>query len=561
MIRKKWSIAAPTSPEVEQALGQLPAMQRRLLALRGVQNMEQAELFLKRQTPYATDPFALTDMRPAVDRIQAAIQQRERMAVYGDYDADGVTATALLTSALEQLGADVSWHVPNRFRDGYGLNESAVQKLASEGVRVILTVDCGIRSHAQTQFANQQGLDVIITDHHLPDQTLPQALAVIDPKREDDRYPFDGLAGVGLAYKLAQALFLDAGREIRAQFTDLVAIGTVADLAPLSGENRMLVARGLENLNTNTRMGSLALIEIAGYRQGNIDSNSIGFGLAPRINAAGRMDDAAQAVELMLTQDEFRANELAIRLNDLNRDRRKITSDNLELARDQIRTDRAVPDLIFASHADFNEGVVGLAASRLLDEFYRPAVLIKEYAAVHKGSARSIPEFHITEALDQCRDLLAKHGGHASAAGFSLPAENLAEFRERLTGLAIEKLEGQDLRPKLELEAQVDFSDLVPELMEFLDQLQPSGQGNPAPIFGTRGAQVLSKRVVGGDASHLKLSLRQGNKVFDAIAFGQADRYSSLGREVDLAYRFERNEFKGIQTMQLNVLDIRAAEG
>jgi single-stranded-DNA-specific exonuclease len=561
MMQKIWTLPPAIPVEIEAALRVWSPLQSRLLALRGAQNVDQAELFLRRLTPHSTDPFGLKDMQLAVDRIQAAIKQRELVVVYGDYDADGVTSTALLTSALSQLGAKVTWYVPDRFHEGYGLNERAVQKLADEGATLIVTVDCGIRAHAQTRYANNLGVDVIVTDHHLPDESLPEALAVIDPKQGDDDYPYDGFAGVGLAYKLVEALYESAGRDDTAQFLELVAIGTIADLAPLRSENRMLVSLGLENLNASNRMGCLALIELAGYRQGNLDSSSVGFGLGPRINAAGRMEHARHAVELLLTQDEFRAKELALRLNDYNNKRRRITVENLELARQQSVADGSIPMLILASHADYHEGVVGLAASRLVDEFYRPAMLIKESAKIHKGSARSIPEFHITNALDQCGDLLVKHGGHASAAGFSIKKENLSDFHEKMAELATAQLEGEDLRPKIELEAEVEFSELTDELMEFLDQLAPFGEGNPSPLFGTRNAQVLSKRVVGADRRHLKLSLRQGNRVFDAIAFGLAELYSSLGREVDIAYRFERNEFKGIQTMQLNMRDIRNAEG
>lgn len=558
-MQKIWNLPPAITPEIDQALSHWTPLERRLLALRGIQNAEQAELFLQRKITASTDPFALKDMRQAVDRIQLAMRQTENIVIYGDYDADGVTATALLTGALSQLGAQVDWYVPDRFQEGYGLNVAALEKLAADGTTLIITVDCGIRSHPQTQFANDRGIDVIITDHHLPDDTLPNALAVIDPKRAEDDYPYDGLAGVGLAYKLAEALYHDAGREDVTQFLDLVAIGSIADLAPMQGENRGLVSQGLEKLNASHRMGVLALIDMAGYRQGNLDSNSIGFGLAPRINASGRMAHARHAVELLLTTDEFRANELAIQINDFNNKRRRVTVENLDLARRQTVTTGSIPFLILASHADYHEGVVGLAASRLVDEFYRPAMLIKEYEEVHKGSARSIPEFHITDALDQCARFLVRHGGHASAAGFSIQKENLADFQVQMTELASAQLEGQDLRPKIELQSEVEFSELTEELLRFLDQLAPFGERNPSPLFETRDALVLSKRVVGADRRHMKLSLRQGNRVFDAIAFGQAGHYNTLGREVDVAYRFERNEFQGVQSLQLNVRDIRNA--
>lgn len=554
MPAKRWIRPEPLKKGARA--GHTPAQQA-ILARRGLTTKPEIEAFLDKRYEQSTDPFQLSDMDRAVERLQSARQADERVVVFGDYDADGTTSTALLSGVLQSLGFETDWYIPSRFTEGYGLNESALSALRNGGAAVVVSVDCGIRSNGEVEFANREGLDVIITDHHLPGPELPPAAAVVDPNREDDRYPFKGLAGVGVAYKLAEALIQASGGEKLTEHLDLLAVGTIADLAPLTDENRHLVAAGIEQLNAATRPGLRALSEFAGYKQGSIDSSSIGFGLGPRLNAAGRIADARVAVELLLAKDGSAAWESAGKLDRFNRERQDLTIEALELARTIALENRQSEDLLVATDAEFHEGVVGLAAGRLMDEFYRPALVARLADGVLRGSARSIPEFHITEALQACSDLLIKFGGHAQAAGFSLLAENREPFVSRLSELAANALSGLELMPSLEIDAELDFNELDDELMAFIDRLQPCGQANPYPVFSTSGVEILSKRVVGKGGRHLKLTVGQSGKVFDAIAFGFGKQIGELSERLEMAYRLERNEFRGVVSLQLNVQDLR----
>jgi single-stranded-DNA-specific exonuclease len=547
MTAKRWIRPEPLK---EDAGGGLTSAQRAILTRRGMTTEPEIEAFLAKR-------YQLSDMDRAIERLQSARRAEERVVVYGDYDADGTTSTALLTGVLRSLGFDTEWYIPSRFTEGYGLNESALSALRSGGAAVVVSVDCGIRSNDVVEFANGEGLDVIVTDHHLPGPELPPAVAVVDPNRDDDRYPYKGLAGVGLAYKLAEALTQSSGEGKLTDYLDLVAVGTIADLAPLTDENRHLVALGIEQLNAAARPGLRALSEFAGYKLGSIDASSIGFGLGPRLNAAGRIADARLAVELLLAKDGTSAWESAGKLDRLNRERQDLTTETLELARANALEKRQSEDLLVAIDAQFHEGVVGLAAGRLVDEFYRPALVARLEEDVLRGSARSIPEFHITEALQACGDLLLKFGGHAQAAGFSLLAENREAFVSRLSKLAATSLGGLELIPSLEIDAELDFDELDYELMAFIDRLQPCGQANPYPVFSSSGVEILSKRVVGKGGRHLKLTVRQSGRVFDAIAFGFGEQIGDLPERVEMAYRIERNEFRGIVSLQLNVQDVR----
>jgi single-stranded-DNA-specific exonuclease len=556
MLEKRWVPPELVPTEIARQLPGFAEVERRLLVQRGIRDSDQAERFLQRQYGGEMDPFAITDMEPAVERLVEARQTEERVVVYGDYDADGVTATALMVEALQAADIDVEWYVPDRFTEGYGLNSSAIAEIKQRGANLLVSVDCGIRA---VETIREAGLDIIVTDHHLPGPELPPAVAVIDPNRSDDRYPFKGLAGVGIAFKLAQALALRLGLDPVTHLLDLVAVGTVADLAPLRDENRHLVWQGIEQLNTAARPGLRALAEHSGYGpDGQLSTNSLGYGLGPRLNAAGRLADAGEAVRLLLAHTGPEAWPSAAKLEELNRLRQRLTAETVDRAREIARQEPLADFLIFAVDADFHEGVIGLVASRLADEGYRPSLVARSEHGLIKGSARSIPEFHITNALDECADLLIRYGGHKQAAGFSLAAADLEPFAARMDDIARQRLSDIDLKPSLQLAAQLDFSDLSDELMDFIERLEPSGEGNPYPIFATEDAVVLSKRAVGAQKRHLKLSLRQANRVFDAIAFGFGDQLDSLPREIDVAYRLERNLFRGVVSLQLNVQDLRA---
>jgi single-stranded-DNA-specific exonuclease len=556
-IRKRWQIATRIPPEVDRQLKGYPPILRQILYNRGYPTHEKAREFLEALPPTGNDPFRLLGMPEAVSRLQFAIQNRQRIAIYGDYDADGVTATALLVTYLKGLDAEVIGYIPNRFDEGYGLNKEALEQLKDRGVGLVITVDCGIRSMEEAEHARNLGMDLIITDHHHPGSELPQAFAVIDPKRHSDPYPEKDLAGVGLAYKLATALDKINETNTAETYLDLVALGTVADLAPLVGENRALVRAGLKQIHRPHRQGLMSLIGVAGLKPNEITATDIGFGLGPRLNAAGRLDSAEAALELLVTQDIFRAGQLAQQLEINNRERQQIT--RVIQAQAEALALSGDPDtlLLFAVHPEFNPGVVGLAASRLTDQFYRPSVVGEMGEEFTRASCRSISEFHITEALDQCADLLEHYGGHAAAAGFTVRNENLVELRERLSLLASEKLTDADLRPTVHADVEVPLSDMNPELLEQLEWLQPTGYGNPRPLFASRDLKVTDSRTVGKDASHLKMTVSDGWLSFEAIAFRQGHWYENIPKRVDLIYAFELNEYNGRKTLQFNVRDMK----
>jgi single-stranded-DNA-specific exonuclease len=496
-------------------------------------------------------------MRKAVNRIILAKEKGEEVVVYGDYDADGITSTVVLIEALSEIGLKPTFFIPDRMTEGYGLHEDALQKLHSAGADLIITVDCGIRAVEEANFAKSLGLEMIVTDHHAPGPSIPDVVAIINPKQEEDNYPFNGFAGVGLAYKLSQALMCVEGRSNLEHLLELVAIGTVADLAPLRDENRFLVAQGLERMNKTQRVGLKALMEIARVINKVITTDSIGFVLGPRINAVGRLEDAASAVELLLSKDINEAHGLAQKLDEVNRRRQKITTVIVEQARQLVYEKQHLSSVIFAAHEDFHEGIVGLAASRLSDEFFRPAIVATLGDDFTRGSARSIPGFNITHAFDECAHLLVQYGGHSAAAGFTVKTSELEQFKSHLENVSKETLASLDRQPTIEIDAEASFSEITSDLLAFVEMLQPCGIDNPAPMIGSKNIQVVSKRCVGKDKSHLKLMLKGNGKLFDAIAFRKGDLFDDLPEHIDLAYRIERNVYMGYESIQLNVQEIR----
>lgn len=565
---KHWNISPRISPEADSALAAFPPLLRQVLFNRGFADDPSARAYLRGEPNVNTDPFQMTDMHQAVDRIRYAIQYNEPIAIYGDYDVDGVTATALLVETLQKLGADVRGYIPNRFDEGYGLNNNALDELKADGVKLVITVDCGIRSPAEALHAQTIGLDLIISDHHHPDDdNLPPALAVINPKRHGDMYPDKDLAGVGIAYKIAEALL---GNEQNSSslvtlnsLLDLVALGTVADLAPLVGENRVLVKKGLRQMSQTTRQGLFSLAAVSDVILKKVNAGHIGFMLGPRLNAAGRLKEALASFELLTTADVFRAGELAQQLDMQNRERQRITREMQTRAEEMVLSEDPNAYLFFAAHEDFNSGVVGLAASRLTEKYYRPAIVASKGEDETRGSCRSIPEFHITDALDQCADLLIRHGGHAAAAGFTVKNENIAELVSRLKAIAKEKLSGSELKPTVTADAEVDLSEMRPEVYEKgLKYLEPTGYGNREASFVARDVKVKNSRVVGADGKHLKLSLEDAKGVtHDAIGFRLGDWHKSMPPRVDLLFTYEPNEYNGRVTYQLKLKDLKAANG
>jgi single-stranded-DNA-specific exonuclease len=556
--QKRWLPAQPIAPEVDSVLSAYPSVVRQLLFNRNLNTAAEAESYLEARPPADDSPLRLAGMGEAVDRIEHAIAKRETIAVYGDYDTDGVTATALLVQTLLALGADVRPYIPNRFDEGYGLNVEALDRLQAEGVKLVITVDCGIRSTAEADHAGQIGLDLIISDHHHVGDSLPRALAVINPKRPDDSYPYRDFAGVGLAYKIAQALVRRRDRQPinGSDVLDLVALGTVADLAPLTGENRALVRKGLGVINKARREGLKSLIQLARLKPGSLDAGNIGFALGPRLNAAGRLESALAAYELLVTGDVFRAGQLASQLEGQNRERQELTKQITAHARELALAADPQADFLFAAHEGFNAGVVGLAASRLCEEFYRPAAVASIGESETRGSARSIKEFHVTEALDSCAGLLVRHGGHAAAAGFTVTNERLEELAGRLRQCAADKLGAGDLRPALRIDVQVQPKDLTFELAQWLRQFEPCGYGNPSPVFAAYGLAPKYPKAI-GDGTHLRLALTDGANTVDAIAFKQARWLNTMPGRVDVVYALEVNEWQGEYRLQMNVKDIR----
>lgn len=560
---KRWLIPAAITPEADAALAAFPPVLRQILFNRGYATDAEARAFLKAEPAFPTDPFQMSGMEAAVDRIRFALEHAEPIAIYGDYDVDGVTATALLVQTLKAMYANVTGYIPNRFDEGYGLNNDALDHLKADGVKLIITVDCGIRSPDEALHARTIGLDLVISDHHHPSEDgLPSALAVINPKQKGDVYPDKDMAGVGLAYKIAEALHAKLQPEYLnlELLLDLVALGTVADLAPLVGENRSLVRKGLQQMRSTVRQGLYALANIAEISLAKVNAGNIGFGLGPRLNAAGRLESALASFELLTTTDVFRAGQLAQQLDVQNRQRQTLTRSIQEQAEAIAMSEDSDGYLLFAAHEEFNSGVVGLAASRLMESHYRPAVVASKGPAETRGSCRSIPEFHITDALDQCADLLVRHGGHAAAAGFTVKNENLTEFVSRLKRIAEEKLSGQELRPTVTADAELSLVNVRPELVKNLNYLEPTGYGNPDAAFVSRGVKVKHARTVGAEGKHLKLNLEDdAGYTHDAIGFRLGHLQRDLPSRVDILYTYEVNQFNGRVGYQLNLKDIKPA--
>ena len=562
MHNKRWVIQSPITPQADDTLTKFPYVLKQILFNRGYSTDAEARTFLKAESSSNTDPFQLIGMNAAIERINYAIDNDEPIAIYGDYDVDGVTATALLVQALEGFGANVRGYIPNRFDEGYGLNTDALDSLKADGVKLVITVDCGIRSPDEALHARTIGLDLIISDHHHPDGlNLPPALAVINPKQHGDPYPDKELAGVGIANKIAEALYSSTSSTFDLNdLLDLVALGTVADLAPLVGENRTLVRKGLRQIRETKRQGLFSLAGVAQVKLDKIKAGDIGFMLGPRLNASGRLESALASFELLTTSDFMRAGQLAQQLDVQNRQRQSITRSMQEQAEEMALSEDPNAFLFFAAHEEFNPGVVGLTASRLTETYYRPAVVAAKGPEETRGSCRSIPEFHITDALDLCKDLLVRHGGHAAAAGFTVKNENLSELISRLKDIAKEQLEGKDLRQTLTADMEIALEEMNFDVLKHLAYLEPTGYGNPEAVFVARDVKVKSSRTVGAEGRHLKLSFEDSRgAVYDSIGFRLGELQSSLPSHVDVMFTLEANEWNGRTTLQLNLKDIKPA--
>ena len=549
-----WKIAQPDAGAVNALVGSgyapLSAM---VLASRGIADGAKANEYLRCDAPLP-DPFLLTDMDLAAGRVGLAMTRGEKIAVFGDYDVDGITATCLLTDFLRRCGADVVSYIPGRLEEGYGLNPIAIHQLHREGVKLIVTVDCGITAVAEAELCHELGIDLVITDHHECKDTLPRAAAVVDPHRIDGGYPHKNLSGVGVAFKLAAALSADQ-EQVLAEYADMVCLGTVADVMPLQGENRVFVARGLELLKNTRRPGIAALMAECGCAPETVSASSIGFMLAPRINAAGRMGQIDLAVELFLTEDPEKAVELARGLCDLNRQRQAVESKIYDEAISMLPPGKA-PEAIVLAEESWHQGVVGIVASRIAEEFSCPAILICLDGEHGKASSRSYGGFNLFTSLTALSDLLESYGGHELAAGFTITRSMIPEFRAQICKLAGEFYRDDIPRTSLDVDCAVTPELLTIPGIESLGALEPCGNGCPKPVLAMMGLTV--EQMVGG-GRHMRLRLRRGRFAVNAIYFSANPETASIqpGDLVDVAFNPQINEYRGERSVQMNILDIR----
>jgi len=527
-----------------------------LLYNRGITEPSQIEAFLSIDQRLKTDPFLLPDMHRAVQRVYQALLRGEKIAVYGDFDADGVTATAVLVLGLSALGGRVVPFIPHRYRDGYGLQLAPLERLSREGVSLVITADTGITAFEEVARCHKLGMDVIVTDHHVPPDYLPPAFAVVDPKRDDSRFTAIDLAGVGVAFKLLEALMRGSGRDkLLNDLLDLVALGTVADMVLLLGDNRYWVRRGLDLLNNTQRIGLQEMMRCAGLQPGNLTSENIAWVLAPRINAAGRMDDASASYRLLVTRSQEEAVRLARDLEEKNARRQKMTVELLSRAREQLLVQGTDMPLLMTGGTDYPAGVMGLVAGRLTEEFYRPVILLRVGSDVCRGSGRSIPEFNLIKALDRCRDLLLNAGGHAGAAGFTVQRSQLGALQARLLKIAEEELAGVDLRPHIDIDAEVSLDVFSGDVYRQIQRLAPFGSGNPEPTFVSREVEVIERSLAGEQGDHLRLKLRQRGVIWDTIGFGLGSLASQVGSRLDIAYNLIADNWNGVERLRLKLLD------
>jgi single-stranded-DNA-specific exonuclease len=572
-LNHRWVVRPPAPADAFQRFSDIPAPIVQVLYQRGLRTRQAVDDFLSHAAPLH-NPFLMKGMTDTVRRLRQAIADGETVLVHGDFDADGVTSTVVMVTGLHALGANVAPYIPHRVDEGYGLNADAIHKMKARGINLMVTVDCGIRANAEIELANELGIEVLVTDHHSVPTELPAALAVVNPHQPGCDYPYKPLAGVGLAWKTIQALWLAERKNPIGKARDphfdpnslleLVAIGTVADVAPLTGENRTLVWRGLEQLRRTTRPGLLALYESSRLNPVHLTEESIGFVIGPRINAAGRLDHAILAYKLLHTPDPIQARQLAMSLEEKNRERQDKTKQALDRAFSQLPQE--VQPLVMVRDTHCPEGIVGLVAGRLQEKFYRPAIVVSVGEELSRASCRSIPGFHITHALDEVSNLLERHGGHAQAAGFTVRTERLPQLQQQLLEIAHTRLlvEGSiaDLEPKLELDGELSLEEITPTLHEYLVQLAPFGELNREPLWLAQNVRVEAVRAVGSNGTHLQLTFRDRHrKQWRGVAFRQGHRLQSLRSiptTIDIAYAIKKSEWQGESRTELHITDFRS---
>ncbi len=563
----RWSVNETGSNEEVTALSKqlnVPDVISRILLTRGIHSLEVAKKFFRPSLLQLYDPFLMKDMHEGVERLRRAVLSDENILIYGDYDVDGITSVSFLYMILKEIGAQVSYYIPDRQQEGYGLSDTGIQKAASQNIDLIVTVDCGITAHKEITLAKSMNIDVIVTDHHEPGLSLPgDAVAVIDPKRPDCDYPFKQLAGVGVAYKLAQGLLIRMNIDLSVleHYLEFVAMGTAADIVPLVDENRVFVKVGLDKINSAENIGLRALLEVAGLLGKEISTGHIVFIIAPRINAVGRMGDAERAVQLLTTHDEARARVIAEVLERENQHRKNVDEETFKQAIEQAESlfdpDQTLSLVLY--RRGWHPGVIGIVASRVAERFYRPAILISVEDGVGKGSARSISGFDLYDALSHCEDLLIGFGGHKYAAGLSIEEEKIPEFRERFESFAASKISPELLIPKLNIDALLTLDQIDGRFMKIIKLMGPFGPQNMRPMFQASNLQIVgSPTIVGGN--HLKFKIRQNGRVFDVIGFGMGNalqRVDENSHNLDLVFVVDENEYMGRKSIQLRVKDLR----
>lgn len=574
-MTKQWRFH-PQRPDVRdllsRALGISPILAQ-LLANRGITEVAEARTFLRPTLDALADPFLLPDMDRAVERLQRAVRDNEPIVVHGDYDVDGITGTALLINFFRVVGREVGYHIPHRVEDGYSLSLGTVEKLRERGTKVLVTVDCGSSDVEEISFAQRNGIDVIVTDHHDTPAVLPEPCALVNPKRPGSRYPNTTICGSAVAFKLAWALAqgLSNGKKVSEPFrrflTDAlgyVALGTVADVVPLVGENRAIVSFGLEALGHSKAPGVRAILKSARVEGGPLLANHVAFRIAPRINAGGRVGDASLGVELLTATDPARAEEICGKLEAANRERQRIEAEIVQDAREMIESRGYDRDpIIVVGREGWHGGVVGIVASKIVDMYHRPAVVFSLLDGKTRGSARSIAGFHLVDALSQCSELLTSYGGHAMAAGMSMEADRLDALRVKLNEVAAKAFAGQEQAEAVHVDSELPLSSIGPMLADELDLLGPHGAGNPAPVFASTQLRMSGPpRLMGKKGEHMNVNVLQGGVSIRAVGFGMGERVPELMRSegCDVAYSVERNEWNGRKNIELHIKDIRAAE-
>ncbi|MDZ7772555.1 MAG: single-stranded-DNA-specific exonuclease RecJ [Balneolaceae bacterium] len=563
-------------PEREESVSELrenlgvPQTIARLLALRGIHSYEEAKTFFRPDLGMMHDPFLMKDMDRGTERLARAIRSGEKILVYGDYDVDGTTATSILYIFLDDFGVDVDYYIPQRYKEGYGINIEGVQYAIDNGFDLIVSVDCGITAVEETRIAGEHGIDLIICDHHNVGDELPEAAAVLDPKRRDCSYPFKALSGAGVGFKLVQGTLktLGLGEKVAYQFLDLVAISIASDIVPIQDENRVMMHEGLRQINEEPRIGIRALLDLIDMKPGSVSTSNIIFSIGPRINAAGRMGDAAKAVKLLISDTPVEARERARELESINVKRRDTDTRTMEEAVEKVEREYNLEKIssMVLHDPDWHLGVIGIVASRLVDAYGRPAIMLSSVDGKIKGSARSIKGFNIYEALKQCEDLLEQYGGHEYAAGMTIREGNLDEFRRRIDEIASGNLSEEDFKPELEVDSELDLSDVDLRFWKLLSQFEPFGPGNRQPTFVSRDVRVVGIPTIVGQG-HLKMKVAQnGSGVFDVIGFNLHEylpviRDSSPEQQsLHIAYSLEENYWRGKRSLQIHLKDVQVEE-